>query len=246
MKGGYCQMDNYFFFVENNTSYNARFYSMFDEPGVVGTLAAFILYGNKYDFSRWYVWVIAICSIFTFSLAFYTLTLIGFLYYRMRNVKQIASAILVIICTITLLVYLYNNDEGFQKSIVSRTIEESDGGSLDSRTGYACKKKLDSIRWTPSYFIGIGKNAMDRENLREGASYQLFVLERGLLSLFVVASCYFSFTKHRRKEVWMLLILFFASFLQRPLLFTSWQMLLFNCIMANINCVNKNSHIKKV
>ncbi len=59
-------MNNYLLFVTMATANTFRFYSMFDEPGVLGTLSAFVLFANKYDFKRKSNLIILIGAFFHF------------------------------------------------------------------------------------------------------------------------------------------------------------------------------------
>lgn len=233
LKGTYYMMDNYLFFVKYNDLFESfRFYSMFDEPGVFGTLAAFILYGNKYDFSKWYVWAIFISSLFTFSMAFYLLTILGLVTIK---IKVSFKSIIVLMILGVICVNVINNiekDSLFYELIIDRLGNLS--GSLDARTSDDAKNKLKSIMWTTDFFFGIGKTFMDKTNLRDGESAELFILERGFLTVLVLVSCYFSFIKKITKSTLLLLTLFILSFLQRPFLLTSWQMLLFQSICSYI------------
>lgn len=238
MKGGGTAtiMKNYFFFVDNG---NSRFYSIFDEPGVVGTLSAFILYGHKYNFKVWYVWAIFICSLFTFSLAFYILTAIGFLYSKIRNVNTIITSLIAIVILLCLVGPTLLENEGFQKSILYRISDDSADGRLDSRTNYEATLFLENIEGSIDYYIGIGKK-IDEYRLREGASYKLFILERGFFAVLVLLLCYYSFIrKNKTMDNLFLLILFGLSFLQRPHIFTAWQMLLFYSIVSHFIVLNK-------
>ena len=71
-----------------------RFYSVFDEPGVLGTLSAFVLYGNRYDFRNWKVWTILVGGFFSFSMAFIILTILGFIITNIKNIKLLFKSFL--------------------------------------------------------------------------------------------------------------------------------------------------------
>ena len=53
MKGNSYILDNHIFFLTYKGFDFFRFYSVFDEPGVLGTLSSFILFGNRYNFKQW-------------------------------------------------------------------------------------------------------------------------------------------------------------------------------------------------
>ena len=120
MKGAPYIYNNYMLFVMDATRSYYRFYSVFDEPGVLGTLSAFILYGNKYDFKKKENIVILIGCLFTYSMAFYMITLLGWLYQSARSFKRLIISIVVIILIVGALVYLMADDQAFQQSVIER------------------------------------------------------------------------------------------------------------------------------
>lgn len=246
MKGAEYPMSNYLFYVSpiHHQMASLRFYSMFDEPGVVGTLAAFILYGNKYNFKKWEVKIIMIISLFTYSMAFYFLTAVGFAYQRVRKLNQILSTMMILITIAFTLNVLYRTVPEFQTLIVERINNASD--NLDSRTNEMAKKKLESLEGTSEYFLGIGKDAMLNSGFKQGQSYELFILEKGFMAVLILLFCYYTFIRKKDIDSLFLLLLFFLSFLQRPFLFTAWQMLIFACCSAHIKLENlrlKNNSI---
>lgn len=211
---------------------------MFDEPGVLGTLSAFILYGNRYDFKNWYVKIIFVGGIFTYSLAFYILTAVGYAFLCLRNLKNILSTIVVILLMLIVFIFFMSNNEVFQASVVERLADSEE--SMDSRTGYYTEKKLKTIKWSGDFFLGLGNAKMNELDLFEGQSYKLFLLNRGLLAMIVLFFCYYSFMRRKNLENILLLLLYIASFVQRPFAFTSWQMLLFCCISCYLDKAESN------
>src|SRR5690606_28258663 len=85
-------LENYILFIQVQHEFVVRFYSIFDEPGTLGTLSAFVLYGNRYMFRRKENLIILIGGILTFSLAFYILLIAGLFIQNIRNIKQILFA----------------------------------------------------------------------------------------------------------------------------------------------------------
>lgn len=66
MKGKPYFLNNHIFFVTYEGLDYFRFYSVFDEPGVLGTLSAFLLFGNKYNFSKWENFILLLGGVFTY------------------------------------------------------------------------------------------------------------------------------------------------------------------------------------
>ena len=240
-KGSDYMMNNYLLFITNvnNIEESYRFYSMFDEPGVLGTLSAFVLFGNRYDFRKWYNIVILVGSLFTFSMAFFVVTAVGYMYIILRNGKvQYFFRMLILGVGIIFLLNTYS--EGFQNSVTHRLNDYGVAGSLNRRTKDIAEKKFNDELWSYDFFLGLGKERMN-QGLREGASWKLFVLERGFLALVVLVFCYFLFVKKRNLDFKFFFLLFFASFTQRPLAFYAWQILLFWCVIAQLTLTYKTN-----
>ncbi len=65
--------------LENASGELPRLCGLFREPGFVGTLGALYLLGDKFNLKKWENAVILIACIFTFSVAFYVLLILGLL-----------------------------------------------------------------------------------------------------------------------------------------------------------------------
>lgn len=244
LKGTFYPINNYFFFVTNSNIETYRFYSMFDEPGVLGTISAFILYGNRYDFFKKENIVILIGGIFTFSLAFYILTITGYILFNIKSVKQIMFSLIIIALLSTIVFYYLKDNEAFQNSIIER-LSMDDTEVLDRRTGYNTALFFDNLFRTDDVWFGIGSEQMQILGVNQGASYKMFIIEYGIVSLVVLIFSYFSLiNKYNWKSI-LFIILFILSFLQRPYAFTSWQFIIFYCVIyiSEVNYEN-NKFIK--
>lgn len=93
--GGAIQLENFYFFISEGQTLINRFYGVFDEPGVVGTLAALVLCGLRFNFNLKRTWIIFAGGLFSWSLAFIMLTILGFfLFSKQGNIKLLAGGIL--------------------------------------------------------------------------------------------------------------------------------------------------------
>lgn len=231
MKGSTTLMNNYLFFVTLEGKGYFRFYSMFDEPGVLGTLGAFLLFANKYNFRRWENVVILLGCIFTYSMAFYVLTLLGYFYFSFKNVKRFLISFFFLTGLGALLFYYLQDDPAFQAAVVYR-FQNLDDNSVDSRTGANVNAYYDSYITSWEAIPGKGTAFLKQENLRDGASYKLFVIEYGILGMLTLLGIYLSMIRKWNRDILMLFFIFMLSFTQRPLAFTVWQILLFACCVA--------------
>ena len=83
-------MNNYIFFVTPEQGLSRyRFYSVFDEPGVLGTLSSFVLFGNRYNFRSKKNIIIFVGALMTFSFAFILLTLLGVFWQTRKSFSKI-------------------------------------------------------------------------------------------------------------------------------------------------------------
>lgn len=81
-----------------------RLCGVFQEPGFVGTMGVFFLLGDKLTLKKWQNIVILIACVFTFSLAFVLLLLIGILLRLVGNLKNKTTFLLSIILIFALIV----------------------------------------------------------------------------------------------------------------------------------------------
>lgn len=244
MKGGdgYIMRNHFFYVVHDSDSLN-RFYSVFNEPGVVGTFSAFVLFGLRYNIRSKYFWFILIPTLFTYSLAFYVLALIGFLYFTIR--KRSLSNFVVVTLLLLGVIILFSSNDAFQQRVIDRLYGKSMEDNMDTRLSYMASYLYDSILWTKDFFIGLGSNRMEQMFFIHGSSYKVFILQRGFLAVLALVLMYISFIRIRNYmnlDSYVLLFIFIISFMQRPSAFSSWQMLLFCCILT---CLSHNKEYKK-
>lgn len=240
-------MNNYIFFVTNADTAYFRFYSVFDEPGVLGTLSAFILYGNRYDFTRWQNIVILLGSFFTFSMAFFILTIVGLFIINAKYPKRIILLIMGLIFFGAISLYLLSDFDAFQFAVINRLFgDKSYESLLDGRTAERVNRIFNKMLLSEDVFLGIGYNQILSEKLVDGSSYKLFVLEYGVLGLIAMIALYFIVARNNiNRLVLGLIFLFFLSFTQRPLIWTPWQIFLFGCAMCGVSRAN-SSKIKLI
>lgn len=235
MKGTYSVCNNYLFFVTNPAFLDSyRFYSMFDEPGVLGTLSAFALYGNKYDFSKKENIVILIGSLFTYSMTFYLLTLLGWFYQSIcsLSLRKILSSIVLIIAIFSVLFFFLSEDVAFQRSVLDR-FSEIGFDQVENRTGENVNVFWKKYITSSDFILGMGTSFL--ENFYDfGNSYKRFIIEYGLLGTILLLVIYLRFVRKWNRLVFGFFIIFLLSFLQRPYAFSAWQMFIFISTISNL------------
>jgi hypothetical protein len=233
--GGSTILNNYIFFIEVQSADINRFYSVFDEPGVLGTLSAFLLCINKYDFRKGHNIILLLGGIFTFSLAFFIMTLLGYFLYNLKNIYQLIKSILVLLILFVVGYFFLRDDPTFQVLIIGRLFD-LDGSGVSSRTSDALNIFYDKFVGSFDFIFGMGTDFFTKNpSLLSGQGYKIFLIEYGLFGLLLVFIIYLSQIKKLSKANLVLLLLFFISFLQRPFLFTPYQIALFSIGIVKLN-----------
>lgn len=239
-KGMDVVIQNYILFIQVEHDFLIRFYSVFDEPGTIGTLIAFVLYGNKYNFKDKRNVVLLISAVFTFSLAFYILLGVGIVIQKVKGLKTILLYGFLLTIVGISIVYFLQNDATFNVTVLDRF--NNIGDSMESRESRYLVVFYENFVNTQEFFYGKGRDfLLEYGWMFTGQSYKFFILEFGILGLLVLFLTYFSFIKVYNTYTIGLLILFTISFIQRPFALLSWQILLFIVILANGRLIDKKS-----
>lgn len=225
-KGEDLSFQNYIFFIQPELDY-FRFYSVFDEPGVLGLLCAMVLYGNRYDLKDRNNIILLIGGGATFSLAFYVITLIGIIVCLAieRKIKQIF--IFVSTCAM-IFPFLYSMNL-FQSLIVGRALGFRQ--AVSERTGYYLDQYFSEFITRSQFLYGESLSFLSQNKyLLEGQGYKFFFIEYGLIGFILMLLLYVFMVDVRRLNmyVFFFFVLFLLSFIQRPFMFTPWQIALFS------------------
>lgn len=234
MKGAAYVLNNHFLFLTYDGLDFFRFYSVFDEPGVLGTLSAFILFGNRFNMKRWQNIVILLGGIFTYSMAFYVLTLLGYFYCNLFSIKKIISSLLIFACLTFVLVFLLKDDLAFSLSVIER-FQDFGLNRIENRTGEVINEHFMKMLYSPLILFGEGPSFLIEHSNEVGASYKLFIIEYGFLGVSALFFMYYSLIPIKNRDTLFFLFLFSLSFLQRPYAFTSWQLVIFAMVIASLN-----------
>lgn len=231
-------MENYFFFVTFSGTEAMRFYSWYDEPGVLGTLAPFILFANQFNMKDKRIPIIIVGCLFTFSMAFYILSLIGWLYINRHSLKSIILTLLSIVLISLLLCYFLQDNLAFQQSVIYRFTNFSETG-VDSRNSFETNMIWNSMKSTGDLIFGLGSGAMNNYG-GISSSYKSFIIEFGYVGCFLLLTAYYKLLRYKNLLGIFTLFLFSLSFLQRPQLFTAGWFLLYSCVIGYLSYANQN------
>ena len=242
-KGGALYIyNNYLLFVTDAFRDYFRFYSVFDEPGTLGTFAAFVLYGNRYDFKKKENVVILIGALFTYSMAFYMLTSIGWVYQSSKSIERMLLSIVSISCIAVILVNILADDLAFRMSVLDRFTDVG-LNNVENRTGEYVNMFWERYIRSTDFIFGMGISYIENNFFDFGNSYKRFAIQYGLFGLVVLFFMYVCLIRKWNRYTMGALMLFVLSFLQRPFAFTAWQILLFSAI---ISCSVSNTNRKIV
>lgn len=232
MKGAEYVYNNYIFFVTDVSKDYMRFYSMFDEPGVLGTFSAFVLFGNRYKFN-YKNSIILLGAIFTYSMAFYILTLIGVMFYSMTSIKKMLILLFSLLSITYATYYFLKDDLAFNYAVISR-IDSFGIDQIENRTDGMTNKYWEKFVSSNDLYWGLGSK---RPTL-EGQSYKLFIIEYGIQGSLVLFLMYIVLMRKFNKFTLCFFLIFILSFLQRPFAFRAWQIFLFSCVIAELSSRN--------
>ena len=232
---GSTLMHNHFFFVTYFDRVD-RFYGVFDEPGVLGTIGAILLYANKYDFKRWYNVALLLGGIFTFSLAFYLLVLIGLAIHFSKDIKKTVIGIFVFLIGFAIVYVVLYDNPSFQQHIIARL----DGiGSVtelinDRDNAYVVNNFENLFKQPVNLLFGYGNNPS--MGAGTSTSYMRWILRYGFVGF--ISMCII--IKPNNKDKVGLCILLLLSFLQRPsVLHSAFVILVVLCAQEFQGCTNR-------
>lgn len=188
---------------------SGRFYGVFDEPGVVGTISAVILLARKMDMKNWENVLLLFFGIFSFSFTFYITTLIYIIIFANKKFKIYA------ICIGLLFLYIFHNNELVSHLLFRFTIEN---GSLagDNRSNVD-EFWYKSFQHSSDYYWGLGRAAKQEYNMG-GASYKDLIISYGLIFfiVYIVTMLTIAFKKIGKKEILIYAFILFVIIYQRP------------------------------
>lgn len=233
------QLDNFYFFVSESQTLLNRFYSVFDEPGVVGTLAAIALCGLRFDFSYKRSWIILAGGLCAWSLAFVVLSVTGvFFFQKGAKLKLALVAILVVLIVGVVVLFgtVLPSTDSAGLLLLYRIANFSEHG-VSSRTDDKLNEYFFEYITSLRALFGEGTNFFQqRPELLSGQGAIFYVLEYGVAGVLFLLMTYVAIIRNHvavRSEGYLLLLVFLMSFLQRPHLMTPWQIVLFWTILCS-------------
>ncbi len=219
-----------------------RFPAIFDEPGFLGVILAFVLAIDKFDLSKIQNKVFLFSGILTFSLAFYLLVAVYLLLSFHIEIKyKLYGAV-----TALLLIsfgYIFFTAE-FEDRIINRLVtDEGYFWEASGRVGlYVQYTILEGLRTleTKELLFGGGYQAHEGRGLTSGVTWDRLIFQLGIVFTgYLIALILFYGSKSR--QTFLFSILFVLSMMQRPAVFIPlWFFLLIIGVIMDEKKINRN------
>ena len=208
-----------------------RFCGPYDEPGVVGTLSAIILYGDKYNLKDYRNIIFLLAGVASFSMFFFVVTIVYFFIFKGRYIVSF------IFFAIVASIIYWGRDSEVVKSLVFERFDIYINGG--GRTTDLFDAVYSEFIRTPNIFWGVGKDEMAKLLAETGASsYKSVIYGYGIIGfvLVILVWLYFSFSSLREYRNWVIFsFIFLAVFYQRPTLFEPYYYFLFVSIISKMS-----------
>ena len=207
----------------------ARFQAFTEEPGLVGTLCAFMLACLNIKEYKWQMAVFIMCGILSMSLAFY-LIFVMWVVYNSLNMKN-AKYNLLLLVFIVAVCFLAQNE--ITELVTGRIAEKGSISGLDNRSTETFKKAFDDFLTSSDVVLGRGLRTFHTMFDHTGdsggnAGAKTFIYSYGLFSmilLFVTYTKCFLESNGRNTKSFFILLIFWLSFYQREYWFTPYNLI---------------------
>ena len=200
------------------TSIPARFMSICEEPGSVGSLAFFgiITIDKSKNKKQFYIFLVA--GLLSLSLAFYLLgTLYFFLNYKMKDLSMGKLALMGI--SLVVLFTLFGDFISYR--ITDRLSDADNIQALDNRNSDEVDAKFSSYIGTPDAIFGLGHRTFydwkkKTENVSVGFKEKIFMYGFfGVFLMITIFSVVYIKFHGANKKSYKILLLYWISFYQR-------------------------------
>lgn len=227
-------INNYYFFketmvVEYGVADFQRFQGMFMEPGHLGTIVAFFLIVNRFDFKKRECIVFIIAIFLSLSAAAYVITALGYALYKFTESgakRVIVSALLLTVLVI--IASLYNGGDNPVNNLVFGKLAQ-EGGLMESRTSLSVLTLFNNMIKTGGIdmLFGYGANVEGEGS----AGFIYFFVCNGIIGCFLLLAAYYGIYRScRTRYGLMVFIIYIISFLQRT--YPHWDAFSFPFILG--------------
>ena len=207
-----------------------RFQSIFLEPGHLGMISSLMLYMIRYNMRSWQGIIIFLSSLLSMSLAAYMLLFLGMVIYKLSfgNLLKTITFLLMILMTCTMAYNFFTNSYFSQSILLRLEYDEDKGFKGNNRISEDFEYYYNNKFYkTEHVLLGIGGDNISTISGEGGnSSYKVFIVQYGILGLVVLSVFFFVIVWYSKSSfVRGLLLLYVASFWQRP--YALWEVELF-------------------
>ena len=207
-----------------------RFQSIFLEPGHLGMISSLMLYMIRYNMRSWQGIIIFLSSLLSMSLAAYMLLFLGMVIYKLSfgNLLKTITFLLMILMTCTMAYNFFPNSYFSQAILLRLEYDEDKGFKGNNRISEDFEYYYNNKFYkTEHVLLGIGGDNISTISGEGGnSSYKVFIVQYGILGLVVLSVFFFVIVWYSKSSfVRGLLLLYVASFWQRP--YALWEVELF-------------------
>ena len=174
-----------------------RFKGLFPEPGIMGTLCAFLLFATWSDKSmRAPFYVFLACGMMSLSLGFYIFLSIFLVTHVHFNIKNIFAGVVLVVA------FLYLLGDNFQARLVDRVTGADDVEELDNRTTEIFNRYFERAYYQGDLWLGVGSDKMPSQVNSEGgnAGAKKWIFQYGIIETFILFIVYNAIYYRRCKK----------------------------------------------
>ena len=208
-----------------------RFQSVFMEPSYLGTLMAFLLYADKYDFNKLSNKIFLVSLLASLSLAGLVLSALGYAICAFSKRMSFVGLIpfVFIMCISYLIAVNYSDGNNvINERVVKRLQRDEDGGiSGNNRFTSATDDYYKLLISNGGILMGLGPDTVDKINGGSvtnnsyddsiaGAGYKIYIITYGLLSALFFFFFYLCLSKLGKNKLYRngFVIMVFLTFIQ--------------------------------
>lgn len=232
---------NYYVFPFMVSEHNPveRFFGVYDEPGVVGTISALLLCINNLNMKKMTSWILLISGLCSQSLFFYIILGLYALGYAMTVSRKLSTKIFWI-AAIVVGVFVITRVPALQERITERLEWDESKGSFagDNRINanvldiYVGQLHGSTLLW------GIPDKSGFMEDAEGASSIWLVIIVNGVVFVLLYVLFFILLAVSRNSNVWRVMLftgVFLGTIYQRPYIFNALFVFLFCCFASQTN-----------
>lgn len=215
----------------------------FDEPGVVGTIAALLLAAGKFDYKEKVNIILFISGLLSFSLAFYV---ISFVYFTLMSIRHI-KVFFMLMTFLILLAFSASINETVKRYTFDRIFLSGENIAGDNRAGESLNNSFDIWLHSSGYDLMFGVSY----EADGSSSIKIIPVQSGVVGV-ILFLMIFSITlavfRNSINITWFLfvfIICYFLSVYQRPDVVSPIYYLIFIAGIINSKMINDISQAQK-